>query len=110
MKILKMKKKFRIRVKWFYKDFYCVQYAYYTLFHIWHSLKIWRARSLTDELNQSWGRRCFYLKEAEELAKSLKSIKDIEKYYEAEELVRKNFYKAKEEYYRENVTYKIKEF
>ena len=106
---MSFKKKFKVRVKHFYGDKYTVQYAYYRLFPNWTELLFWLSPPFTSNL-ECWSTKMFNVKDAEELAKSLKSIEDIDKYYECDRERCINYKKTKQEYLKENVPYESKEF
>lgn len=103
------KKKFKVRVRYFGKDKYTVEFAHYYFIPFYHPLCFWFQQSLTGG-TECWSTRLMDFKSAEELAKSLKSIEDVKKWYEKDEEKEKAFYKDKEEYYKKNVPYDTKYF
>ena len=102
-------KKFKVRVRYFAKDKYEVQFAHYFFIPIYHSLCFWFEQTLTGG-TQCWSTRLMDYQSAEDLAKSLKSIDDVRKWYEKEEAKEKDFYKRQKEYYAKNVPYDTKYF
>jgi hypothetical protein len=104
-----MNKKFKVRVRYFSSGKYTVQYAHYYFIPNYHSLLFWFEQSLTSG-TECWSTRLMDVKSAENLAKTLKSIEDIEKWYEKDELKAKDFRKRKKEYYEKNVPYNTKHF
>ena len=102
-------KKFKVRVRLFGKDKYQVQFAHYYFIPIFHSLGFWFEQTLTAN-TQCWSTRLFDYKSAEELAKTLKSIEDVRKWYEKDKAEEKDFYKRRKEYYEKNVPYDTKYF
>lgn len=103
------KKKFKIRVNYFAEDQYTVQYAHYYFIPVYHSLCFWFEQSLTGG-TECWSTHLLDYKSAEELAKSLKSIEDVRKWYEKDEERERDFYRRKDEYYKKNVPYHTKNF
>lgn len=103
------KKKFKVRVKYFSGDYYTVEYAHYYFIPVYHRLCFWFEQSLTGG-TECWSTRLMGYNTAEELAKSLKSIEDVKKWYEKDEARAKDFYSRKKEYYEKNVPYDTKYF
>ena len=101
-------KKFKVRVSYFARGRYTVDYTHYRLIPIWRSLFFWFEQTLTGG-TQCWSEKLFNVKEAEELATTLKSIEDIRKWYKADEKKEAEFYKRKEAYYKKNVPYRTKQ-
>jgi len=91
------------------KDKYEVQYAHYYFIPVYHSLCFWFEQMLTGG-TECWSTRLMDFQTAENLAKSLKSIEDVRKWYERDEAKEKDFYKRKKEYYAKNVPYDTKYF
>jgi len=105
-----MAKKFKVRVSYFGNGKYTVDYCHYYLIPIcWNSINFWFQQSLTGG-TECWSTDLFTLKEAESLAKTLKSIEDVNRYYKPLKEDRLDFYKRQKEYYKENVPYKTKYF
>lgn len=104
-----MTKKFKTRVCYFGRDRYTVQYAYYKWFPLWKSLKFWFEQSVIGG-TECWSTNLFSVEKAEELASSLKSIRDVEAYYKPYIEEREDFYRRKKEYYKKNVPYQTKTF
>lgn len=102
-------KKFKVRVRLLAQDRYMVQYTHYRFIPIWHSLCFWFEQTLTGG-TQCWSTELFSYQEAEDLAKKLKSIEDVRKWYEKDEAKEKDFYKRRKEYYAKNVPYDTKYF
>ena len=91
------------------KDKYEVQFAYYYFIPSFNSLCFWFEQTLTGG-TECWSTRLMDYKNAEELAKSLKSIEDVRNWYKKYEEKEKNFYIRKKEYYNKNVPYNTKYF
>ncbi len=102
-------KKFKVRVTHFAEDKYVVQYSHHYLIPWYNSLCFWFEQSLTGG-TECWSTNLYDYKTAENLAKSLKSIEDVSKWYEKDEAREKDFYKRKKEYYSKNVPYDTKYF
>lgn len=103
------KKRFKVRVKHYVEDKYIIQYAHFYLIPIYHSLCFWFEQTLTSN-TECWSTDLMDYREAEELAKSLKSVEDVKKWYEKDEAREKDFYIRKKEYYEKNVPYDTKYF
>ena len=104
---MKIKKKFKVRVRHFLKDKYEVQYAYYYFMPHYNSLCFWFEQTLTSG-TECWSTMLIDYQAAEDLAKSIKSIEDIRKWYEKYEADEKDFYRRKKEYYAKNIPYNTK--
>lgn len=104
-----MKKKFRVRVKYFAEGKYEVQFAYYYFIPSFHTLCFWFEQTLTGG-TECWSTNLMDYQSAESLAKELKSFEDVERWYEKDEVKERDFYRRKKEYYASNVPYKIKYF
>jgi hypothetical protein len=102
-------KKFKTRVVHFCRDLYTVEYASYRLIPIWHTLKFWFEQSLTGG-TERWSTELLKVEDAENLAKSLRSIEDVIEWYKPHVLREKLFYVEKKEYYEKAVPYSSKEF
>ncbi len=102
-------KKFKVRVRHFAEDKYEVQFAHYYFIPVYHSLCFWFEQTLTGG-TECWSTRLMDFQTAENLAKSLKSIEDVRKWYEKDEAKEKDFYRRKKEYYAKNVPYGTKYF
>jgi len=102
-------KKFKVRVSYFGRGRYQVQYANYRLIPIWHTLCFWFKQTLTSE-TECWSYMLMDIDEAERTAKSLKSIEDVKEWYKPYEERRKIFYEQKAEYYKKAVPYQTKQF
>lgn len=80
------KKKFKVRVAESPRDdfFYCVQYCYYRLIPVWHTIK-WRCAyrySTPFYYDNGWRIKEFGAeKEAQEYARTFKTYKDVERYW-----------------------------
>lgn len=103
------KKKFKVRVSHFGQGRYSVEYAHYRFIPVWYELCFWFEQTLTGG-TECWTTDLFSYQEAEELAKSLKSIDDVKEWYKPDEAKEADFYKRKKEYYKENVPYDTKYF
>lgn len=105
-----MKKKFITKVAYFGEGKYTVSYCNYYLIPFWYKeLVFWFAMSLTSD-SQCWSTALFSIDAAEAIASKLKSMKDVDEYYKPMIEERNSFYKRREEYYKNNVPYKIKTF
>ena len=102
-------KKFKVRVKYYADGYYMVQFAHYYFIPIYHSLCFWFELTLTSN-TEGWSLRLMDFKSAENLAKSLKSIECVRKWYEKDESNKADFYRRKKEYYAKNVPYDTKYF
>jgi hypothetical protein len=102
-------KKFKVRVNYFAEGRYQVQYAYYRLIPIWHTLCFWFEQTLTGG-TECWTDRLMSIDEAEITAKRLKSIDDVREWYKPYEERMKIFYERKAEYYKKAVPYRTKQF
>ena len=103
-----MKKHFRKRVSNFSEDYYVVQYAYYNIFPIWHTLNFWFEQTLLGG-TEGWTTNLWGYKEAVSVAESLKSIEDVKAYYAPMEERERVFYRNKQAYLKERVPYMQKE-
>ena len=101
-------KKFRKRVCFFGQDYYIVQFAWYRIIPIWHTLNFWFEQSLIGG-TECWSTKLYKYNDAINTAKSLHSIEDINNYYVPYKNMEKMFYNAKKEYYAKNVPVKKQE-
>ena len=101
-------KKFKVRVMHFSEDWYQIQYAYYRIFPNYKSINYWFDCGFTGNL-EAWCTEILKIKEAEEFAKTLKSIEDVNKYYQKENVKRREFYKEKNKFKKTNIPYKSKQ-
>jgi hypothetical protein len=104
-----MEKKFKVRVRHFLRDKYEVQFAYYYFIPKYRSLLFW-FEQLVDSGTECWSTALFDYKTAEKVAQSLKSMKDVNRWFEKEDVKRQKFYRRKKEYFDKNVPYNIKYF
>jgi hypothetical protein len=105
-----LNKKFKVRVRRFItKDKYEVQFAHYYFIPIYHSLCFWFEQAVTSG-TECWSTKLMNWQTAEDLAKTLHSIEDIEKWYEKDEAKEQDFYIRKKEYYTKNAPYDKKYF
>lgn len=103
-----MQKRFRKRVVLFSKDEYAVQYAYYYIFPIWHTLEYWFEADLLCGLER-WFVNLWTYDKAVKVAKSLKTIEDVESYYAPFKEKETDFYKRKKEYLLKATLVKVQE-
>lgn len=103
------RKKFRVRVKYFAEDLYVVQFTNHRFIPQYQSLCFWFEQSLTNN-TETWSELLMDNISAENLAKTIKSIDDVKRFYEKDEAKEKDFYKRKKEHYNKNVPYRIKYF
>lgn len=101
-------KKFRVRVAHYYKGDYVVQYAHYRFIPIWHSLKYWFDQGHPGG-TEGWMINLWNVSGAEQMAKRLKSIEDVNNYYVHSEALQKAWKKREEEYWKRSVPYTSKE-
>lgn len=104
-----MKKKFKVRVKHFSKNYYTVEYAYYYFFPTWIALSFWFSQ-FPNSGTEGWSTKLFSYKEAEKIAVGLLSIDDVRNYYKPHEEEKAAFERDKEKFYKENAPYKTKYF
>lgn len=102
-------KKFKVKVTYFGSGKYEVNYAHYRFIPIYYTLCFWFEQTLTGG-TECWSGRLMNIKEAERVAKSLKSIEDVREWYKPYEEKERTFYKRKTEYYKKNVPYRSKQF
>jgi len=109
LKKLLPEKKFKVRVNYWGRGKYTVEWCNYRFIPIWHELCFWFEQTLTGN-TECWTVSLFSWDNAEKVASKLKSINDVRKYYKADEDKEKAFKIAKEKYYEENVPYSKKYF
>ena len=101
--------KFAVRVKHYAEDRFVVQYSVHYKRPDFNSITYWFEQGLSSG-TERWDIKLFRLHAAEAFAKSLKSMEDVERYYEAERAKEDHFYRRQKEYLAEKVPYKIKYF
>ena len=99
-----IKKKFRVRLKYFTDCKYYVEYANYYIFPIWKPIIRWTNSIL------GFSERLFDFKGAEEYAAKIKSMDDVERIHDAEEEIYQKEKESRERYYKGNAPYKVKYF
>lgn len=104
-----MKKKFKVRVRYFSSGWYCVEYAWYRFIPNWNVISFWFDQGVPGG-TECWSTELFQVNKAEEFASTLKSIEDVNNWYSEQNLKRDSFYKKQTEYYKKNVPYQTKEF
>ena len=102
-------KKFKVRVKYYFQNYYVVQYAYYYVLPIYKNINFWFQQSLTSS-TACWSVNLFDCESAEKLAKTFNSIEDVNKYYESDMAKMKKFYIDREKDKEINQPYKVKYF
>lgn len=102
------KKKFKVMVRHFYKGKYTVEYSNHRLIPIYREINDWFSAGVTSGV-EGWSTKLFsnYTK-AEEFAKKLKSIEDINAFYTLERVKEIEFLKAKAKYYSQAIPYTVK--
>lgn len=96
-----LKKKFKVRVIHYVNTSYAVEWSYYYIIPIWHSLCWWYAISITHE-DARWVTNCLKYEDAIELAEKIKTIEDVHKYYEKDNEKEREFCISRNEYLRNN--------
>ena len=96
-------KKFKVRVKYYFQNYYVVQYAYYYVLPIYKNINFWFQQSLTSS-TACWSVNLFDCESAEKLAKTFNSIEDVNK------AKMKKFYIDREKDKEINQPYKVKYF
>lgn len=102
------KRKFKVRVRHYVNTSYVVEWAYYYLIPSWYMLSWWYSISLTH--NGRWVAKCLKYEDAIVLAKTIKTIEDVHKYYEKDNELEREFYERKKEYLRNNAPRKTQYF
>lgn len=83
------KKKFKVRIESFGRFSYTVEYAHYRFIPNYHPFCKWKGFCPT--LGSDWTEILFNAKEAEDFAKTIKSIEDVKKFYEEDEKRRSQY-------------------
>jgi hypothetical protein len=104
-----MKKKFKVRVRHYLYDKYVVEFAHYYFIPIYSTLCFWFEQSVAAETH-CWSTYLTDYETAENLAKSLKSIEDVEQWYKKDKAREMDFYKRRKEYFEKNIPYDTKYF
>jgi len=100
---------FRIKVVCYHKHLYYIKYSN-TLIPIWIKLHLWNTPSdYNCQISDGWTTYLDTYSNCEEKIKSFKSMTDIKIFYKNIPEKIKKFEKEKEEFFRENVSYKSKE-
>jgi hypothetical protein len=108
-----MKKKFKVRIKRYYKNKYCIQYSNNYLFPYWNTLEFWSATN--DEKHYMQNTNIFNystlmmpIDEAENFAKNLKSMEEINNFLLLQYLKELEFNKMRSEYLAKTLPIEIK--
>ena len=107
--MIKIEKKFKVRVCLFSGDKYTVDYTSYYFIPVYSSLCFWFEQTLTGG-TECWSTDLFSYEEAEKIAVTLKSMDDVNEYHKSDVIKRNDFYRRKKEYYEKNVPYTKKYF
>lgn len=101
-------KKFRVRVRHFKDEYFCIEYSYTWKYlpPIWRRLLYWFEQSVYAN-TEGWSTRLFRVDSAETYAKKLKSISDIKKLDNAEIDKRSDFYRRRAES-KDKIPYQVK--
>ena len=102
-------KKFRVRISYFGRDNYTVDYAHYRFIPWYSSICFWFDACGVNSDLECWSTKLFKINEAEEFADNLKSIEDVYAYYRKEDIEQTEFYKKKNEFQKNNIPYKSKQ-
>lgn len=104
-----MRKKFKTRIKHFGETKYTVDYCYYRFIPIWHSLAYWYDLGHPgNTYNHGWDISLWNYKSAEEIAKNIKNIKDVEEYHKPHVEKSLKWKDDEKEFWINNKPYRIK--
>lgn len=99
--------KFKVRIVHFSKQYYYIEYCHYKIFKNWYYLGYWFDTGPSSQI-YNWSEKLFTYKEAEEIAKNIKNIEDVNNYHAPEIAKKKAFRKARKKWKKENIPYKNK--
>ena len=99
--------KFKVRVVQFVPCKYIVEWCHYRFIPIWHPIRFWFDQGHPGD-TECWALDMWDFKTAEYIARGFKSIKDIEKYYEADEKKELEWREKERQYLEENMPYNSK--
>ena len=102
------KRKFKVKVSYFGEGKYTVKYSQHRIIPKWKELCFWYSTTPTGMYG--WSTDLFYIDEAEEIAKSLKSIEDVKAFHAKDYPKRDAFFKKYNEFWSNKVPYKSKVF
>jgi len=77
-----MKNKFKVRVRYYHKGYYIVEYAHFWLIPTWHPLLYWFELGHPRTGHECWAKNFFTREVAEKIAYKLTSIKEVDRYNE----------------------------
>jgi hypothetical protein len=100
-------KKFKVKIEHFSNCKYAIYYCNYRIIPIWSELCFWFEQGHPGG-TQCWSIELFDIKEAEDIAKNLKSMDDIDNYYKPHIENAKKWLKEEKEYWQKNMPYTSK--